>query len=142
MLCCRAQGTVLAFPSRAVREVLRLGALTPLPRAPSFALGVFAHRGQVLPLLDPLRLLQLGELKVSRRARAFVLTWSGVAAAVLAEEVLGLVTYHRGERLPVSASTAHAASFMLGVLSSPSLGAVHLVDEVRFLDFAKERLHG
>lgn len=37
---------------RKVREVIRLGEVTPLPRAPSFVKGVVNLRGDVIPVID------------------------------------------------------------------------------------------
>jgi purine-binding chemotaxis protein CheW len=50
-----------ALELTAVREVLPLPALTPLPGAPASLLGVFNLRGEIVPLFDTARLLGLAE---------------------------------------------------------------------------------
>src|SRR5262245_13911017 len=62
----------LGVPSENVREVIRAGPITPLPRSPSFILGVCGHRGEVFPVLDLLRFLGRGEARLSPRTRLFV----------------------------------------------------------------------
>ena len=71
-------------------EVLRAGLLTPLPRSPSFLLGVTGHRGEVLPVMDLLRFLAKGEARILPRTRIFVGVSGTYVAGVVADTVLGL----------------------------------------------------
>jgi purine-binding chemotaxis protein CheW len=53
----RAGGGRLALPVEHVREIARLGALSPVPGAGEVVLGVRNLRGQVLPVFDLAALL-------------------------------------------------------------------------------------
>ncbi|MFN0061704.1 MAG: chemotaxis protein CheW [Myxococcaceae bacterium] len=80
----------VGVPSIDVREVVRVGWVTPLPRTPAWILGVFGLRGEVLPVLDLLRFLGKGESRLTDRTRVFVGVAGSHAAAVVTDGVLGL----------------------------------------------------
>jgi len=74
-----------AVPADASSEVVTFPELTRVPGAPAHVLGVFAHRGEVIPVID-LSILTGGAAEDSRRAvllrvekGAFALTASRVA---------------------------------------------------------------
>jgi purine-binding chemotaxis protein CheW len=92
----------LAIPTTRVREVAAVGALTPIPGAPSRIAGVVQLRGQILPVLalrepaaqdegaaprpdDPLLVLELGPYR----------------AGLLVDEVVGVVEHDGGPALDV-----------------------------------------
>src|SRR5438445_3290016 len=56
-----------AVPAERAAEVVSLPALTRVPGAPAHLLGVFAHRGEVIPVID-MGLLVGGNETKSRRA--------------------------------------------------------------------------
>lgn len=59
---------LLAVPIEAVREILEVGRLTPLPRTPDFVRGVMNLRGAVVPVVDlPARIGQ-GATTLGRRS--------------------------------------------------------------------------
>jgi purine-binding chemotaxis protein CheW len=58
---------VLAVSIDAVREILEVGRLTPLPRTPDFVRGVMNLRGSVVPVVDLSARLGLGVTQVGRR---------------------------------------------------------------------------
>ena len=57
-----------ALPLACVREIMRVSAVTEVPRAPSDVLGVISVRGQVTTVLDLRRKLHLPESPISARA--------------------------------------------------------------------------
>ena len=50
-------GRMFALPLRHVAEVLTVSAVTPLPRMPAWFAGIIHHRGQMLSVLDLVRLI-------------------------------------------------------------------------------------
>src|SRR4029077_18505240 len=44
--------SLYAVPAERAAEVVSLPALTRVPGAPPYLLGVFAHRGEVIPVID------------------------------------------------------------------------------------------
>lgn len=51
-LCLAVAGETYAVPIDAVREILEMGRLTPLPLTPDFVTGVMNLRGAVVPVID------------------------------------------------------------------------------------------
>src|SRR5437016_3662401 len=84
VFCFEIGSMRMGVQSENVREVLRAGAVTPLPRMPGFIVGVTAHRGEVLPVMDLYRFLGRGESRLSGRHRLFVATARTFMAAIIA----------------------------------------------------------
>ncbi len=129
----------LGVRSEFVREVTRVGPLTPLPRAPSFVLGVVGHRGQVLPLIDLLRFLQQGESKPTPRSRLFISELNGQVVGFLADQVIGLRRIYVADRMPAPAGTGAQAEFLEGVVQSRELGQLSLLHLPRILQSARQK---
>lgn len=125
--------------SEFVREVTRVGPLTPLPRSPSFMLGVVGHRGQVLPLIDLLRFLQQGESKATSRSRLFISDLSGQVVGFLADQVIGLRRIYVADKLPAPAGAGGQAEFLEGVVQSRELGALTLLNLPRIIQSARQK---
>jgi purine-binding chemotaxis protein CheW len=127
----------LAVLSGQVREVARLSPMTPLPRAPSFLLGVVGNRGQVIPVVDLLRFLQQGESKVVRGARIFVGESNSLLVAFLADTVIGLRRIFVADQLPPPSGGGAASEFLTGVVQHRELGTLSLLDLSRVLQNAR-----
>jgi len=127
----------LAVPSKLVREVSRLAPMTPLPRTPSFLLGVVGNRGQVMPVIDLLRFLQQGESKPVPGGRLFVGEANGLLVAFLAEQVIGLRRIFVADKLPAPSSGGAAAEFLSGLVQHRELGTVSLLDLAKVLQAAR-----
>lgn len=132
----RLQSLSLAVDSKHVREVARLGVMTPLPRSPSFVLGVMGNRGQVVPVIDLLRFLQQGEAKPVKSARVFLGEVERVSVAFLADEVIGLRRILVADKLPPPAPGGVSNEFLVGLLRHRELGHVGLLDLARVLHAA------
>jgi chemotaxis-related protein WspB len=81
-----------ALPAREVVEVLPLVALKAIPQAPSWVGGVFAYRGQVVPVID-LCQMALGSPAIRRTSTRLVLVNYPPG------QCLGLVLEHASETL-------------------------------------------
>lgn len=66
-------GAAYAVPVERVREIVRMKALTRIPRVPAWVLGVVALRGEVVEVLDLRRRLGLGASTPDRAHRIIVL---------------------------------------------------------------------
>jgi purine-binding chemotaxis protein CheW len=66
-------GSAYAVPVERVREIVRMRALTPVPRAPGWLLGVVALRGEIVEVIDLRRRLGLGASSPDRSHRIIVL---------------------------------------------------------------------
>lgn len=130
----------LAVPSENVREVTRLGLVTPLPRTPPFILGVFGHRGEVLPAFDLLRFLGKGEMRVGTRSRLFVAVSGGFTAAVLVDAVIGLRKIPLNEVLPAPMGGEGSSEHLIGVVHGKDNQTLSLVDLPKVLAVARQRV--
>ncbi|WP_434624116.1 chemotaxis protein CheW [Azospirillum sp. B2RO_4] len=96
----RLAGAEYGLPVAAVREVLRRpDSITPLPNAPDFVAGVLTLRGEVLPLIDQRRLLNLPAADSAgkptaglERGRVVVVGRDGLLVGLLVDGLSGLLT--------------------------------------------------
>jgi purine-binding chemotaxis protein CheW len=131
----------LGVRSDLVREVTRMGLLTPLPRAPSFLLGVVGHRGEVVPLVDLLRFLGQGESRApaAARSRLFVSEQGDFVVGFLADQVVGLRQIRVSDKLPAPAGMGTTSEFLEGVVQSREFGTLSLLDLSRVVLAARQR---
>ncbi|MBL8957133.1 MAG: chemotaxis protein CheW [Myxococcaceae bacterium] len=131
----------LGVPSQNVREVTRMGPLTPLPRMSAAVLGVVGHRGEVLPVVDLLRFLGVGELKPSPRARIFIGVAGSLSAAFMADSVIGLRKVFTADIWPAPVTGHVPAELLLGIVTTDreGEGAINLLNLVRVLQSARQR---
>lgn len=122
----------LGVPSENVREVIRAGPLTPLPRTPSFIVGVCGHRGEVLPVLDLLRFLGKGEARIHPRTRLFVGTAGTFITGVVTDAVVGLQRVPVQDIMPPPMSGDLSSEHFLGVVTR-----AHSQEVTSLLHFAK-----
>ncbi|MBU8894476.1 chemotaxis protein CheW [Corallococcus sp. H22C18031201] len=138
--CFRVGDLRLGVPSENVLEVLRAGLLTPLPRTPSFVMGVTGHRGVVLPVVDLLRFLSKGEARIGPRTRLFVGVSGSFVAGVVADTVLGLRRIPVSDILPPPLGGDAAAEHLLGVVqASGTQEAINLLNFTKLLQTARQR---
>jgi purine-binding chemotaxis protein CheW len=128
----------LGVPSENVREVIRSGPLTPLPRVPSFILGVCGHRGEVLPVLDLLRFLGKGESRIGPRTRLFVAISSTYVAGVVCDSVVGLSRVPLQDILPPPVGGDLNTEHLLGVLTA-GREVTSLLSFAKVLQTARQR---
>jgi purine-binding chemotaxis protein CheW len=142
LFCMDMGGERFAVEATLVHEVVRLPPVTPLPGAPPFLLGVCAHRGEVLPVVDLPRLMGRGEARITVRTRIAVVRFEGMVVALLTDQVEGLTRLRASllEPAPVGA-TARGAEFLAGVSSDP-LGTFSLLDLRRLVQVARSRAGG
>lgn len=109
-------------------EVVTFPALTKIPSAPSHVLGIFAHRGEAVPVID------LGSLRSGHSAhtgRGIILRGEKGAFAVTTTRVSGVSAF-------AEPSTAFASSGFMWALKGPAKVAdreVALLDVDAMLDF-------
>jgi purine-binding chemotaxis protein CheW len=132
---------MLGVPSQNVREVTRMGPMTPLPRMSAAVLGVVGHRGEVLPVVDLLRFLGVGELKPAPRARIFIGVAGALSAAFMADAVIGLRKVFTADIWPAPVTGQVPAELLLGIVTTDreGEGAINLLNLVRVLQSARQR---
>lgn len=133
----------LGVGSEFVREVIRAGMLTPLPRSPAFILGVAGHRGEVLPVIDLLRFLAQGESRVGARTRLFIGTSGTYTAALVADSIIGLRRIPVQAILPPPLGSDASAEHLVGVVTeSAEKQPLTLLDFAKIMSAARARAVG
>lgn len=128
----------LGVPSEHVREVIRAGILTPLPKSAPFVLGVCGHRGEILPVMDLLRFLGKGEARVTGRTRLLVGVVDAFVVGVVVDAVIGLRRLELASILPAPTGGDAASEHLLGVVQQDA-GVINLVNFARILQAARAR---
>jgi purine-binding chemotaxis protein CheW len=105
-----------ALPLTAVREILKVPAITEVPRAPADVLGILSLRGTVVTLLDLRRRIGLPEGQFDRRTRVLVVQRDDEPIGLLVDAVTEVVRLRRGdiEDRPAVPGTKHA-EYLAGV---------------------------
>lgn len=75
----------------AVREVLPLRPITPVPLAPAAVLGMFDWRGRIVPAVDASQVIAGSKTSHSPRNRLMVLQTQAGMVAYLVSQVIGIV---------------------------------------------------
>jgi chemotaxis signal transduction protein len=132
----RVGSGAFAVESGLVQEVVRTPPITPLPGAPPFLVGVAAHRGDVLAIVDMARLLGRGDTRQGDRSRMAIARSEGMVVGLLADEVLGLAKVPARALQPPPLG-AEDGEFISGVI--PGADPMHLLDLRRALATARER---
>lgn len=86
---------------RLVQEIIRVSAITQVPRAPGFIKGVINLRGRIIPVVDLKRKLSLGDVEPSRQARIVVVK--------VRDRLIGLLVDGASQVLKVPVSTIEPA---------------------------------
>ncbi|WP_452032609.1 chemotaxis protein CheW [Azospirillum palustre] len=130
----RLAGAEYGLPVSVVREVLRRpDSITPLPNAPDFVAGVLTLRGEVLPLIDQRRLLNLqaadskSGLSTSgpaglERGRVVVVGRDGLLVGLLVDGLSGLLTVPAERIGPAPAVSAAQRRLIRRVASLDAAG--------------------
>ncbi len=121
--------SLYAVPADTASEVVNVPTLTRVPGAPAHLLGVFAHRGEVLPVIDLTRLT--GHPLDEAFKRAVLVRTPRGAVALTATRVLGVLPLEGVlERLGDTGVHQH-----LRGPARVAAGEVAVIDTQTFVDF-------
>ncbi len=134
-------------PRSEVREVLEYPAITPVPRAKSWVLGLANVRGQLLPIFDMSGFAARQNIRPDRRARVISVSHPDVPAGFAVNEVFGFRRFNeasfRDSSILASQSGLSeynqymAGSFARGSESWPILSLRQVVESVEFSQAAE-----
>jgi purine-binding chemotaxis protein CheW len=137
-LIFRLGASLFGVPALAVREILVLPSLAPLPETAPFIVGVLNLRGAIVPVMDLSARMSLRAAPPQLDDSLIVLSWDGAEVAVIVQEVRAV------ERLSpsqIEAAPAHgrqrdlASPFVAGVTQIGD-GIVMLLHLPHLLDYA------
>ncbi|MFT3831421.1 MAG: chemotaxis protein CheW [Opitutaceae bacterium] len=98
-LIAQRAGQRFSLPVLAVREVLPLPDLEPVPLAPAELLGSFQLRGEIIPVVRPDALLDIEDSATPPAVLALLQT-RAATCAVAFDRVLGVTSLAPGDLLP------------------------------------------
>ena len=99
-----------------IQEVIRLGPLTPVPRAPEEVLGIMNLRGRIVTILDVNLMLGFGKAITGPDSRVFIIEDRNEFIGLLVDRVGEAVEVDRDGLLPPPANLPQAqARFFTGV---------------------------
>jgi purine-binding chemotaxis protein CheW len=98
-----------------VIETIRVVAIAPVPSATRDLLGVVNVRGNVIPVFDLCRTLELSERPLSLRMYIVIASVEGEPLGILVDDVLDVVTVPM-DRFQISRAVTGPDSFTAGVV--------------------------
>jgi purine-binding chemotaxis protein CheW len=116
-----------------VREIIMVGQITPVPRAPAFVEGVLNLRGEVMPVLDLRSRFGLERRECTALSRILITPIGGVFTGLVVDSVqeVGTVDQRKLED-PPKVTSAGANAYIEKVARSES-GMIFLLDLRRLL---------
>lgn len=120
-----------AIPVERIREIVRLGAITRVPRTPDWLVGVVALRGEIVQVVDLRSRLGLPKVEATRAHRIVVIHGDdeGVAG-LLVDAVKGVLRVREPELQPTQGQEFRAVS----QLAPKGEGFVSVLDLDRLME--------
>ncbi|MDO9489372.1 MAG: chemotaxis protein CheW, partial [Sphingomonadaceae bacterium] len=116
------EGQLLGIPVLSVHDVMRMGALTRVPRAPPLVAGVMNLRGRIVTVIDLCRCLGFAERAPAAASMAVVVEVGGQPYALVVDRV--------GDVLSVPADRFEAHPGTLSPVWRGVTGGVYRLDEL------------
>jgi len=105
-----------AVPITSVREILRVGRLTPVSTAPAFVLGVINLRGVIMTVLDLRVFFGLEPGPVGPEARIIIAEGGGVVVGILVEQVEEIIDLPAAKvKPPLSPAKGMVEDYVVGI---------------------------
>ena len=105
-----------AVPITSVREILRVGRLTPVSTAPAFVLGVINLRGVIMTVLDLRVVFGLEPGPVGTEARILIAEGGGLVVGILVEQVEEIVALPATQvKPPLSPAKGLVEDYIVGI---------------------------
>jgi purine-binding chemotaxis protein CheW len=104
-----------ALPLSCVREIMRVPAITPVPRAGHEVLGICSVRGQVTTLIDLRYKLNLEAAPIGSRTRILLVDQGDEIMGLLCDRVLQVHRLSETEVEMASVLGADASSYVMGI---------------------------
>jgi purine-binding chemotaxis protein CheW len=114
-------GCGFGIPIRQVREILRVGNITRMPKSPSFLEGIIHLRGRITPVLDPKKRMGLPLSDRTSDSRILVVEWKDLVMGLLVDRVMETLKVHRSgiQMLPADMNLGVDPVFLTGLWQGP-----------------------
>ncbi len=94
---------VYGIPTGAVREIIKIGEITEVPRTPAFLLGIISVRGAIIPVVDLRRRLGFSAAEPGRGARIVIVEVGAQRLGLRVEDVIALERFRASDVEPAPA---------------------------------------
>jgi purine-binding chemotaxis protein CheW len=121
----------------AVERVVRIPAITSLPKSPDIVLGIINMRGRVIPVVDTRRRFRLREREIGLSDQLIIAHTATRAVALVADAVTGVIE-SKGRTVPAR-SIVPGMKYVEGVVKLED-GIVLIHDLKRFLSLEEEKV--
>ena len=96
-----------------IQEIIKVPAITEVPRAPACVLGIISLRGTIVPIADLRIILGMEAGSTSRASRILVLRGDGEPVGILVDRVSSVARFDREAIQPVPRTMQREASELL-----------------------------
>lgn len=116
LVVLRLGGDRYAVPITSVREILRIGRVTPVNTAPAFVHGVINLRGVIVTVLDLRVFFGIEASPVGEAARIVIAEGGGMAVGILVEQVEEIIDLPATQvKPPLSPAKGIAEDYVSGI---------------------------
>jgi purine-binding chemotaxis protein CheW len=115
LVTCRIGGEEFAIDILSVQEIIRLGDITKVPKAPPFVEGVINVRGRIIPVLELRRRIGLPPGARTARSRIVIVNACGLTVGLLVDSVSEVMRVPRAAIGPPPTGSASTDDFVQGV---------------------------
>ena len=122
----------------AVKRVVRMAEITPLPKAPDIVIGVVNIHGRVIPVVDIRSRFGLPGREIDPSDHLIIAHTSGRAVALVADQVTGILDRARKEVIPAE-HILPAIDYVEGAIKLED-GLVLIHDLEKFLSLDESRV--
>jgi purine-binding chemotaxis protein CheW len=129
-------GALIGLELGRLLRIVRLAPITRVPRAPFSVMGVFSHRGQIVPAVDLRRRLGLPAAEYGDKARILIVEMGTHAAGLVVDTTAGILRLSEREILTASSGCDQIpAEYVMGIASHGEQ-QITLLDLNRILTWA------
>jgi purine-binding chemotaxis protein CheW len=95
ILVLELTGAEYGFQADAVREIVRLVEITPVPESPAWLKGVIDYRGDIAVVIDLAARLDLGETAVGLATQIVIVETAGHLVGLVVDRVLDIISVEK-----------------------------------------------
>ncbi|SMB97847.1 purine-binding chemotaxis protein CheW [Thermanaeromonas toyohensis ToBE] len=126
-----------ALPIESVREIIRAGYITAVPRTPDFVKGILNLRGSIIPIIDLRRKFDYAEREIDEQVRILICEGDASLVGLMVDGVkeVAKISANNIEATPQVLTKDSIRSFVAGIAKFSDKRNVLLLDPVRVLSW-------
>ncbi len=98
--CFYISNVLCGVDINAVQEINKNLALTTVPLAPEYVLGIMNLRGQLVTVIDPGRKLELRPAQMGSQARVIIIKWQSEYVGLMVDNITDVYTANLDDIVP------------------------------------------